>query len=194
MKVAHVNLDDIEAVTGLSLLSTLGMITAIAATLFHLYVHCLQASPGTSMRPVASILRGANLPDGLDEANRSIADILAQDADNCTTSDGDDTPPLWRTLDLRWHREVTKLLLRLTESATLLNGVDAAPSKSPASLTAPRAEVAADRRARALLTPGAQPISTRCSNIPVRGALLSASVPAHHLTPRQAVTLSLVPA
>ena len=53
----------------------------------------------------ASILRGANLPDGLDEANRShFADILAQDADGIRTlanSDGDDTPPLWRTLDSR---------------------------------------------------------------------------------------------
>ncbi|WP_250888052.1 hypothetical protein [Rhodococcus sp. WY5] len=32
LKVAHINLDDIEAVTGLSLLSTLGMITADART------------------------------------------------------------------------------------------------------------------------------------------------------------------
>ncbi|GCB59453.1 MULTISPECIES: hypothetical protein [Rhodococcus erythropolis group] len=106
LKVAHINLDDIEAVTGLSLLSTLGMITADAHT-------SLVPTPRPLLLRIAryldaaaaSVLRGANLPDGLDEANRShFADILAQDADGIRTlanSDGDDTPPLWRTLDSR---------------------------------------------------------------------------------------------
>lgn len=106
LKVAHINLDDIEAVTGLSLLSTLGMITADAHT-------SLVPTPRPLLLRIAryldaaaaSILRDANLPDGLDEANRSyFADILAQDPDGIrtlTNSDGDDTPPLWRTLDSR---------------------------------------------------------------------------------------------
>ncbi|MCJ0950616.1 hypothetical protein R4P70_31075 [Rhodococcus sp. IEGM 1241] len=104
LKVAHINLDDIEAVTGLSLLSTLGMITADAHT-------SLVPTPRPLLLRIAryldaaaaSILRGANLPDGLDEANRSyFADILAQDADGIRTlANSDDTPPLWRTLDSR---------------------------------------------------------------------------------------------
>ncbi|PBI83060.1 hypothetical protein BKP42_68320 [Rhodococcus erythropolis] len=102
LKVAHINLDDTEAVTGLSLLSTLGMITAEAHS-------SLVPTPRPLLLRIAryldaaaaSILRGANLPDGLDETHRPyFADILAQDADGirALANNGDDgTPTLWRT-------------------------------------------------------------------------------------------------
>ncbi|MBQ7806413.1 hypothetical protein [Rhodococcus sp. (in: high G+C Gram-positive bacteria)] len=102
LKVAHINLDDKEAVAGLSLLSTLGMITAdanafLVPTPRPLLLRIARYLDGAA----ASITGGAHLPDGLDEVNRQhFADILAQDADGiralANTEDGD-TPILWRT-------------------------------------------------------------------------------------------------
>lgn len=101
LKVAHINLDDKEAVAGLSLLSTLGMICADANTF-------LVPTPRPLLLRIsryldaaaASVTSGANLPDGLDDTNRrNFADILHQDADGiralANTDDGD-TPALWR--------------------------------------------------------------------------------------------------
>ena len=52
LKVAHINLDDKEAVAGLSLLSTLGMITADASAFSsRSHAHCCCASPATSTVP-----------------------------------------------------------------------------------------------------------------------------------------------
>jgi len=95
LKVAHINLDDKEAVAGLSLLSTLGMITADAN-------HSVVPTPRPLLLRIAryldgaaaSITDGANLPDGLDDTHRQqFADILAQDADGiralANTEDGD---------------------------------------------------------------------------------------------------------
>ncbi|SCC70617.1 hypothetical protein [Rhodococcus qingshengii] len=102
MKVAHINLDDKEAVAGLSLLSTLGMITAdssafLVPTPRPLLLRIARYLDGAA----ASITDGANLPDGLDDTHRQqFADILAQDADGiralANTEDGD-PPSLWRT-------------------------------------------------------------------------------------------------
>jgi len=102
LKVAHINLDDKEAVAGLSLLSTLGMITADAN-------HSVVPTPRPLLLRIAryldgaaaSVTDGANLPDGLDNTHRQhFADILAQDADGiralANNEDGD-TPRLWRT-------------------------------------------------------------------------------------------------
>ncbi|MFJ7622205.1 hypothetical protein D6M20_01470 (plasmid) [Rhodococcus qingshengii] len=107
LKVAHINLDDIEAVTGLSLLSTLGMITADApASLIPTPRPLLLRIARYLDAAAASILRGANLPDGLEEANRPhFADILAQDADGIRVlanhDDDGGTPTLWRTPNSR---------------------------------------------------------------------------------------------
>lgn len=102
LKVAHINLDDKEAVAGLSLLSTLGMITAdannvlvpVPRPLFLRIARYLDAA-------ATSITKGANLPDGLDETNRQyFADILTQDANGIrglANTDAGDTPALWRT-------------------------------------------------------------------------------------------------
>ncbi|WP_235868060.1 hypothetical protein [Rhodococcus qingshengii] len=84
-KVAHINLDDKEAVAGLSLLSTLGMICADASASLVL----VPVPPPTAAAhrryldgAATSITEGAKLPDGLDETNRQhFADILARDAD-----------------------------------------------------------------------------------------------------------------
>lgn len=103
MKVAHINLDDKEAVAGLSLLSTLGMITAdsnafLVPTPRPLLLRIARYLDGAA----ASITKDANLPDGLDDAahRQHFADILVQDADGiralANTDDGD-TPTLWRT-------------------------------------------------------------------------------------------------
>ena len=102
LKVAHVNLDDKEALAGLSLLSTLGMITADAN-------HSVVPTPRPLLLRIAryldgaatSVTDGANLPDGLDDTHRQqFADVLAQDADGiralANTEDGD-PPRLWRT-------------------------------------------------------------------------------------------------
>lgn len=54
LKVAHINLDDKEAVAGLSLLSTLGMITADASAFLvptPPHARCSCASPATSTAP-----------------------------------------------------------------------------------------------------------------------------------------------
>ena len=95
LKVAHINLDDKEAVAGLSLLSTLGMITAdandsVVPTPRPLLLRIARYLDGAA----ASITDGANLPDGLDETHRQqFAVILAQDADGiralANTEDGD---------------------------------------------------------------------------------------------------------
>ncbi|MDE8649541.1 hypothetical protein PXH69_31695 [Rhodococcus qingshengii] len=71
LKVAHINLDDKEAVTGLSLLSTLGMITADAGAFLvptprPLLLRIARYLDGAA----ASITKGANLPDGLDDTHR----------------------------------------------------------------------------------------------------------------------------
>ncbi|MBY6382369.1 hypothetical protein HG717_00250 [Rhodococcus erythropolis] len=102
LKVAHINLDDKETVAGLSLLSTLGMITADASAFLVPVPRPLLLRIARYLDGAAtSITGGANLPDGLDETNRQhFADILAQDADGiralANTDDGD-TPALWRT-------------------------------------------------------------------------------------------------
>ncbi len=102
LKVAHINLDDKEAVAGLSLLSTLGMITADAGafrvpTPRPLLLRITRYLDGAA----TSITHGANLPDGLDDTRRQhFADILAQDADGIralANIDDGDTPTLWRT-------------------------------------------------------------------------------------------------
>lgn len=88
LKVAHINLDDKEAVAGLSLLSTLGMITAdandsVVPTPRPLLLRIARYLDGAA----ASITLGANLPDGLDDTHRQhFADILAQDADGIRPS------------------------------------------------------------------------------------------------------------
>ena len=102
LKVAHVNLDDKEALAGLSLLSTLGMITADAN-------HSVVPTPRPLLLRIARYLdgaptsatEGANLPDGLDDTHRQqCADVLAQDADGiralANPEDGD-PPRRWRT-------------------------------------------------------------------------------------------------
>ena len=102
LKVAHINLDDKEAVAGLSLLSTLGMITADASAFLVPVPRPLLLRIARYLDAAAtSITSGANLPDGLDETNRGyFADILAEDADGiralANTEDGD-IPALWRT-------------------------------------------------------------------------------------------------
>ena len=102
LKVAHINLDDKEAVAGLSLLSTLGMITADASTVLVPVPRPLLLRIARYLDAAAtSITHGANLPDGLDETNRGyFADILTRDADGiralANTDDGD-IPALWRT-------------------------------------------------------------------------------------------------
>lgn len=102
LKVAHINLDDKEAVAGLSLLSTLGMITAdanafLVPTPRPLLLRIARYLDGAA----ASIAKGANLPDGLDDTHRrQFADILAQDADGIralANIDDGETPCLWRT-------------------------------------------------------------------------------------------------
>ena len=103
LKVAHVNLDDKEALAGLSLLSTLGMITRRREPLRRprrhapLLLRIARYLDGAA----TSVTDGANLPDGLDDTHRQqFADILAQDADGiralANTEDGD-PPRLWRT-------------------------------------------------------------------------------------------------
>ncbi|MFE5790416.1 hypothetical protein [Rhodococcus erythropolis] len=93
-------LDDKEAVAGLSLLSTLGMITADANAF-------LVPTPRPLLLRIARYLdgaaasiteEGANLPDGLDDTHRQqFADILAQDAGGIRSLTNTDTPTLWRT-------------------------------------------------------------------------------------------------
>ena len=102
LKVAHINLDDKEAVAGLALLSTLGMITADASAFLVPVPRPLLLRIARYLDAAAtSITDGANLPDRLDDTHRQhFADILAQDADGirglANTDDGD-TPFLWRT-------------------------------------------------------------------------------------------------
>lgn len=102
LKVAHINLDDKEAVAGLSLLSTLGMITADATAVLVPVPRPLLLRIARYLDGAAtSITKGANLPDRLDETNRqNFADILTEDANGiralANTDDGD-TPALWRT-------------------------------------------------------------------------------------------------
>jgi len=101
LKVAHINLDDKEAVAGLSLLSTLGMICADATAFLVPVPRPLLLRIARYLDGAAtSITKGANLPDGLDETNRQyFADILTEDADGiralANTDDGD-IPALWR--------------------------------------------------------------------------------------------------
>lgn len=102
LKVAHINLDDKEAVAGLSLLSTLGMITADATAFLVPVPRPLLLRITRYLDATAtSITNGANLPDGLEETNRRhFADILAQDADGIralSNTDDGDTLALWRT-------------------------------------------------------------------------------------------------
>jgi hypothetical protein len=100
LKVAHINLDDKEAVAGLSLLSTLGMITA-DANAFLVPRPLLLRIARYLNSAAASVTEGANLPDGLDQSRRSdFADILHQDADGIraiANADDGDIPQLWRT-------------------------------------------------------------------------------------------------
>ena len=99
LKVAHINLDDKEAVAGLSLLSTLGMICADATTFLVPVPRPLLLRIARYLDAAAtSIADGANLPDGLDETNRRhFADILAHDADGIRALANTDIPALWRS-------------------------------------------------------------------------------------------------
>jgi hypothetical protein len=102
LKVSHANLDDKAQVAGLSLLSTLGMITAEASTFLVPVPRPLLLRIARFLDTVAgSISDGANLPDGLEQLSRSdFADILRQDADGIRTianTDNTDDPTLWRT-------------------------------------------------------------------------------------------------
>ncbi|WP_259349425.1 hypothetical protein [Rhodococcus sp. UFZ-B548] len=102
LKVAHINLDDKEAVAGLSLLSTLGMICADASAFLVPVPRPLLLRIARYLDAAAtSITNGANLPDGLDDTNRRhFADILTRDADGVralTNTDDRDAPALWRT-------------------------------------------------------------------------------------------------
>ena len=100
LKVAHINLDDKEAVAGLSLLSTLGMICADATAVLVPVPRPLLLRIARYLDAAAtSITQGANLPDGLDETNRQyFADILTEDANGLRAlANTDDIPALWRT-------------------------------------------------------------------------------------------------
>lgn len=101
LKVAHINLDDKEAVAGLSLLSALGMISADATTFLVPVPRPLLLRIARYLdAAAAAIADGANLPDGLTETNRRhFADILAHDADGIralANTDDTDIPALWR--------------------------------------------------------------------------------------------------
>ena len=99
LKVAHINLDDKEAVAGLSLLSALGMICADATTFLVPVPRPLLLRIARYLdAAAASIADGANLPDGLTETNRRpFADILAHDADGIRALANTDIPALWRS-------------------------------------------------------------------------------------------------
>ncbi|NMM92035.1 hypothetical protein B2J88_48585 [Rhodococcus sp. SRB_17] len=102
LKVAHGDLDDKSSVAGLSLLSTLGMITAEATRFLVPVPRPLLLRISRFLTTAAtSVEEGANLPSGLEESSRTqFADILQRDADGirsiANASDGD-TPELWRT-------------------------------------------------------------------------------------------------
>ena len=94
LKVTHINLDDKEAVSGLSLLSTLGMICADASAFLVPVPRPLLLRIARYLDSAAtSIAHGANLPDGLHETNRRNFDVLADGADGiralANTDDGD---------------------------------------------------------------------------------------------------------
>lgn len=101
LKVSRANLDDKASVAGLTLLSTLGMITAETSA-FDVPI------PRPSLLRIARFLDavagtisgGANLPDGLGQLSRGdIADIFRRDADGIgviADVDAGDIPQLWR--------------------------------------------------------------------------------------------------
>ncbi|NMM91624.1 hypothetical protein B2J88_46300 [Rhodococcus sp. SRB_17] len=102
LKVTHINLDDKASVAGLSLLSTLGMITADASTFLVLVPRPLLLRIVRFLDTAAhSVREGANLPDGLEQSSRGdFADVLRQDADGIraiANADAGDIPQLWRT-------------------------------------------------------------------------------------------------
>lgn len=99
LKVSHANLDDKALVAGLSLLSTLGMITAEASTFLIPVPRPLLLRIARFLDTVAgSVASGANLPDGLEQLSRGdFADILHRDADGIraiANADADDIPQL----------------------------------------------------------------------------------------------------
>ena len=101
LKVAHINLDDKASAAGLSLLSTLGMITAEATTSVVPVPRPLLLRIARFLDIAArSVSNGATLPDGLEQLSREdFADILHQDATGVRTianADADDISELWR--------------------------------------------------------------------------------------------------